>query len=100
MECEWRKNKDAFVGVAEELCGRTSGKGGTTRSRNQGWWTKEVVKAVWEKPEAWKMIKCIKDRGEQPPNSLKAPVWSEEEGSKEGGGQSTEEYGGITVQKT
>ena len=26
VEGEWRKNKDAFVGVAEELCGRTSGK--------------------------------------------------------------------------
>ena len=37
MEGEWRQYKDAFVGVAEELFGRTSGKGGTTRSRNQGW---------------------------------------------------------------
>ena len=26
VEGEWRKYKDAFVGVAEELCGRTSGK--------------------------------------------------------------------------
>ena len=26
VECEWRQYKDAFVGVAEELCGRTSGK--------------------------------------------------------------------------
>ena len=68
---EWRKYKDAFIGVAEELCGRTSGKGGTPRSRNQGWWTEEVAKAVGEKREAWKMIECIKDRGEQPPNSLK-----------------------------
>ena len=39
VEGEWRKYKDAFVGVAKELCGRTSGKGGTPRSRNQGWWT-------------------------------------------------------------
>ena len=40
VEGEWRQYKDAFVGgMAEELCGRTSGKGGTTRSRNQGWWT-------------------------------------------------------------
>ena len=37
---ERRQYKDAFVGVAEELCGRTSGKGGTPRSRNQGWWRK------------------------------------------------------------
>ncbi len=28
---------------------------------------------------------------------LKAPVWPEEEGSQESGGQSTEEYGGRTV---
>ena len=61
VEGEWRKYKDAFVGVAEELCGRTSGKGGTPRSRNQGWWTEEVAKAVGEKREAWKMIECIKD---------------------------------------
>ena len=27
------------------------------------------------------------------------PVWPEEEGSQEGGGQSTEEYGGRTVPK-
>ena len=46
MEGEWRQYKDAFVGVAEELCGRTSGKGGTPRSRNQGWWTEELAKAV------------------------------------------------------
>ena len=71
MEGERRKYKDAFVGVAEELCGRTSGKGGTPRSRNQGWWTEEVAKAVGEKREAWKMIECMKDRGEQPPISLK-----------------------------
>ena len=28
VEGEWRQYKDAFVGVAEELCGRTSGGGG------------------------------------------------------------------------
>ena len=26
VECEWKQYKNAFVGVAEELCGRTSGK--------------------------------------------------------------------------
>ena len=71
VEGEWRKYKDAFVGVAEELCGRTSGKGGTPRSRNQGWLTEVMTKAVGEKREAWKMIECIKDRGEQPPTGLK-----------------------------
>ena len=71
LEGEWRQYNDAFVGVAEELGGRTSGKGGTPRSRNQGWWTEEVAKAVGEKREAWKMIECIRDRGEQPSTGLK-----------------------------
>ena len=52
VEGEWRQYKDAFVGVAEELCGRMSEEGVTTRSRNQGWWTEEVAKAVGEKREA------------------------------------------------
>ena len=71
VEGEWRQYKDAFGGVAEELCGRTSGKGGTPRSRNQRWWTEEVAKAVGEKREAWKMIEGIRDRGEQPSTCLK-----------------------------
>ena len=70
MEGEWRQYKDAFVGVAEELCGRMSGKGGTPRSRNQGWWTEEVAKAVGEKREAWKMIECMRDTGERQPTGL------------------------------
>ena len=32
-----------------------------------------MAKAVEEKREAWKMIECIKDRGEQPPTRLKQP---------------------------
>ena len=75
VEGEWRQYKDAFVGVAEELCGRTSGKGGTPRSRNQGWWTEEVAKAVGEKWEAWKMIEGIRDRGELPPTGLRSPQY-------------------------
>ena len=63
VDGEWRQHKDAFVGVTEELCGRTSGKGGTPRSRNQGWWTEEVAKAVGEKREACMMIEGIRDRG-------------------------------------
>ena len=60
---------------AEELCVRTSGKGGKPRSRNQGWWTEDVAKAVGEKQEARKMIECLRDRGVQPPiDRLKAPV--------------------------
>ena len=53
-----------LLGVAEELCDRTSGKGGTPRSRNQEWWTEEVTKAVGAKREAWKMIEGFRDRGE------------------------------------
>ena len=65
VEGEWRQYKYAFVGVAEELCGTTSGKVGTSRSRNQGWWTEEVAKTMGEKQEAWKMIEGFRDRGEQ-----------------------------------
>ena len=36
VEGEWGQYKNAFVGVADELCERSSGKGGTPRSRNQG----------------------------------------------------------------
>ena len=36
VEGGWRQYNDAFIGVAQELCGRTSGKGGTPRSKNQG----------------------------------------------------------------
>ena len=62
----------AFVGVAEELCDRTSGKVGTPISRNHGWWTEQVAKAVGEKREAWKMIEeGVRDRGEQPPTGLR-----------------------------
>ena len=70
VEGEWRKYKDAFDRVAVELCGRTSGKGVTSGSRNQGWWTGEVTKAVGYKWEAWKMIEGVRDRGEQPPTGL------------------------------
>ena len=62
VEGEWRKYKDAFIGVGEELCGRTSGKGGTPRRRNQGWWTEEVAKPVGEKRDAWKMIGMARRR--------------------------------------
>ena len=43
--------KKTFVGAAEELCGSTSGKGGVSRSSNQGWWTGVVADAVREKKE-------------------------------------------------
>ena len=66
LEEEWKKYKEAFVGVAEEICGRTLGKGGVSRSSNQGWWTSEVVEAVCEKKEAWKEIEKTKERGNEP----------------------------------
>ena len=64
VEEEWKKYKASFVGVAEEIYGRTSGKAG--RSKNQEWWTDEVARAVDEKREVWKKIETIRDRGEQP----------------------------------
>ena len=57
-----------------------------------------MAKAVGEKRKAWDMIECIKTGGATT-HQLKAPVWPEEEGSHEGGGHSTEKYGGITVPK-
>ena len=69
VEKEWKKYKDSFVGVAEEMCGRISEKGG--RSKNQEWWTDEVAMAVDEKREVWKKIETIKDRGEQPSVAMK-----------------------------
>ena len=71
VESEWRQYKDAFVWVADELCGRTTGKaGGIPRSRNQGWWTEEVTKAARENREAWRTIEGIVDREEQTPTGL------------------------------
>ena len=47
------------------------GKGGTPRSRNQGWWTEDVAKALGEKREALNMMEGMRDRGEQPLAGLK-----------------------------
>ena len=96
VEGERRQYKDAFIGVAEELCDRTSGKGGTPRNRNQGWGTEEVAKAVVEKREAWQMIEGIRDRCEQPSTSFSTYMFVQK---KNGGGQSTQEYGGRNVPK-
>ena len=57
------------MGVAEDMCGRTTGNGG--RSKNQEWWSDEVARAVDEKREVWKKIETIKDRGEQPSVAMK-----------------------------
>ena len=64
VEGEWRQYKDAFIGVAEELCGRTSGERRHTEKQKPRMGREEVVKAVVEKREAW--IEDIRDRGKQP----------------------------------
>ena len=66
LEKERKKHKEAFVGAANELRGRTSGKGGVSRNCSQGWWPCEVSEAVCEKKEAWKEIEKTKERGNQP----------------------------------
>ena len=70
------------LGVADELCGRTSGIGGTPRSRHQGWWAGEVAKAVGGgEREAWKTMEGFRDRGCNHPPGLrhlhgqKKPAW-------------------------
>ena len=57
--------RGVFRGIAEVLCGRTSGQGESPRDRNQVWWTKEGAKAVGENKEVWKRIGKINDRGRQ-----------------------------------
>ena len=47
VEEEWKKYKDAIVGNAEELCGRSTGMGGQAR-HNQEWCTTEVASASLE----------------------------------------------------
>ena len=50
------KYREAFKGIAEVLCERTSIKGASSRDRKQVWWTDEVAKVVGEKKEVWKRI--------------------------------------------
>ena len=51
-----------------------------------------------EKGKAPDMIECIKKQRGPTNHQLKSPVWPEE-GSQEGGGHSTEEYGRRNVPK-
>ena len=90
------------LGVADELCGRTSGE-----RRNTGKQKRRMVDGrggedSWEKREAWKMIEGIKDRGEQPPTGLrhlygqkKKAAWRAVDTAR----RSMEEYGGRIVPK-
>ena len=63
---EWGLFKIAFVGGAEHLCGRTTGKRGGSWGKNQMWWTEEVKRAVEEKREVWKKLEEVRDRGSNP----------------------------------
>ena len=65
-----RQYKDAFVEVAEELCGRTSGERRYTDKQKPRMVDGRGGEGSVEKREAWKMIECIKDIGEQTPTSL------------------------------
>jgi len=71
VEEEWGLFKLAFVGVAEQLCGRTTGKRGGSWKKSQMWWTKEVERAVKEKREVWKELEVIRDSGVQPDLALR-----------------------------
>ena len=51
------------MGIADVLCGRASGKGASSRYRNEVWCMEVVAKAVGEKKEVWKRIEKMKDRG-------------------------------------
>ena len=65
-----------------------------TEKQNQGWWKEEVAKAVGEKREAWKMIECIRDRGEQTPTGLRLLY-----GQKKKAAMRAVEHGRRTVPK-
>ena len=68
LTCHW-KYKDAFVGNAEELCGRSKGMGGKART-NQEWWTTEVASAIRERKENWKVIENIKVNRNKPDGGM------------------------------
>ena len=51
VEEEWKKYKDAFIGNAEELCGRSMGMVRKAR-KNPEWLTTEVASAIREKKES------------------------------------------------
>ena len=73
VEGEWMQYKDVFVGVAEELCGRTSGERRNTEKQKPRMVDRRGGEGSGgrDKREAWTMLECIKDRVEQPPTSLR-----------------------------
>jgi len=60
---KWKEYREAFRGLAEVFCGRTSEKDMLPRDINQILWTEEIAKAVGEMKEVLKRIERIKDRG-------------------------------------
>ena len=67
VEGEWKQYTNAFVGVAEELCGRLSGKKWYTEKQKPIMVDGRGGERCGEKREAWEMIEDIRDIGEQPP---------------------------------
>ncbi len=71
MEGEWRQYKDVFVGVADELCDRTSGEWRYTEKQKPRIVDGRGGEGSGGDREAWKMIEGIRDTGEQPPTGLR-----------------------------
>ena len=72
VEGEWRQYKDVFVGgggeaVWQNVGGKEEQRKAETKDGGRKRWRRQ-----WgEKREAWKMLECIKDRGEQPSTTLR-----------------------------
>ena len=59
VETEYTAFREGFVGTAEEICGRTSGKPTQSqKKKEQWWWNPEVEQAIQEKKEA---LKCVEE---------------------------------------
>ena len=87
------------LGVAEELCGRTSGERRYTEKQKPMMEDGRGGESRGGEAGSMEDDSVHERQREATAHRLKAHVWPEEEGSQEGGGQSTEEYGGITVPK-
>ena len=69
MKAEWTAFKEGFVGTAEEICDRTSGKPTHSRKKKeQWWWNPEIGQAIQEKKEA---LKCVEEASEAEKTRLK-----------------------------
>ena len=69
VEAEWTTFKEGFIGTAEEICGRASGKPTQSRKKKeQWWWNQEVEQATQEKKEAQK---CVEEASDEEKTRLK-----------------------------